>query len=288
MSYYSSKHPGLYLYMALVIISVLSFLFIDMGAAQIGMLTIFWGIFTALRTLTLYEISEHYEAYANNGDVSKNHNSQPSALAYDLMHRMNSSRNMKCGMLALSCLHERTILWFLLALIYTAFQLHTLSSELSKSALMEDMSIFFIIGATFWAGQSYAYSAKISRMLLFMLSALFLLSLSILKSDFSFDMLYPALSQTAFLDFSNPQIILVILTLYSVAILLFALVQNNKSAGNIILGICLVALLSAFHLILEPSREATALWISGWGMFAIFWVRSYGTREKRYVLYQCE
>ncbi len=288
MSYYSSKHPGLYLYMALVIISVTSFLFIDMGAAQIGMLTIFWGIFTALRTLTLYEISEHYETYAYNSDVSKNHNSQPSALAYDLMHRMNGIHNMKRGMLALSCLHERTILWFLLAMIYMTFQLHTLSSELSKSALMEDMSIYFIIGATFWAGQSYAYSAKISRVMLFIFLTLFLLSLGILKSDFSFDMFYPALLQTSFLDFENPQVILIILTLYSVAILLFAFVQNNKSAGNILLGICLIASLSALHLILEPSRQASALWISGWSMFALFWVRAYGTREKRYILYQCE
>ncbi len=288
MSYYSSKHPGLYLYMALVIISVLSFLLTDMNSTQIGILTILWGTFTALRTLTLYEISEHYESYANNGDVSKNHNSQSSALAYDLMHRMNSSRNMKSGMLALSCLNERTILWFALALFYMTYQLHIASPTLTKAALMENMSIFFMIGASFWAGQSYAYSAKISRKLLFMFSSLFILSLIMLKNNMDFGNLYPALSETALLDFGNPQIILAILTLYSIAILLFAFAQNNKSSVNILIGICLVSALSALYLVIEPSRSSAALWISGWGMFSIFWLRAYGAREKRYVLYQCE
>tara|TARA_R110001592_G_scaffold29350_10_gene106634 strand:+ start:2364 stop:3230 length:867 start_codon:yes stop_codon:yes gene_type:complete len=288
MSYYSSKHPGLFLYMALVTISVFSFLFIDMGSAHIGFLAILWGTYTALRTLTLYEMSEHYEAYAKNDVVSKNHNGQASALAYDLMHRMSAGRNMKRGMLALYCLHDRTILWFVLALFYTAFQLHISTPVVSKVALMETMCTLFMIGAAFWAGQSYAYSAKISRMLAGLFTALLCLSLVTLHSGLSLNALYPALSDTSLIDIGNPNTILVLLALYSTAILLFALVQKNRSTGNILVGIALVVLLTVCHIILEPSREATALWISGWGLFSIFWIRAYGTREKKYVLYQCE
>ena len=288
MSYYSSKHPGLYIYIALVIISVMSFLFIDMSSVHIGFLAILWGTYTALRTLTLYEISEHYAAYANNNEISKNHNGQASALAYDLMQRMNAGRNMKRGMLALYCLNTRTILWFALALLYTAYQLHVSTPFLTKNALMEVMCTFFMIGATFWAGQSYAYSSKISRILMALFTSLFCLSLYTLQSGLLFDDLYPALSANTFLDISNPQTLLVILVLYSTSILLFALAQENKSTSNILVGICLVSLLAACHIVLEPSRETAALWMSGWGLFSVFWIRSYGTIEKRYVLYQCE
>lgn len=288
MSYYSSKHPGLFLYMALVTISVLSFLFIDMGSIHIGFLAILWGTYTALRALTLYEISEHYEAYANNRDVSKSHNAQTSTLAYDLMHRMNAGRNMKRGMLALYCLHDRTILWFALALLYTAYQLHLSTPFLTKNALMETMCTLFMIGVTFWAGQSYAHSAKISRALMALFAGLFCLSLYTLQPNLSFDTFYPALSEAAALEIENPETVLVILTLYSLAILLFALVQQKNSIGNILFGICLITILAMCHVLLEPSNEATALWIAGWGLFSVFWIRSYGTIEKKYVLYQCE
>lgn len=287
MSYYSSKQPGLFLYIGLVIISVLSFLFIDMSAMHVGILAILWGTFTALRALSLYEMSEHYEAYADNSNVSKNNNAQSSALAYDLMHRMNAGRNMKRGMLALYCLNDRTILWFTVALLYTAFYLHISTPVLTKNALMETMCVMFMIGATFWAGQSYAYSTKISRMMIGLFTALFTLSVVNLQSGMSYGLLAQTLSEATFLDINSPQAILVVLALYSIAVMLYALVQQNKSIGNIVFGLGLVLMLAAFHIMLEPTRASAALWMSGWGLFSVFWIRAYGTQEKRYVIYQC-
>ena len=89
MSYYSSKHPGLFIYMILVSITVIGFLFFDLGSFFIGILSVIWGIYTAMRALSLFEMSEHYEAYASMQDPSKNNNAQTSSLAYDLMNRMN-------------------------------------------------------------------------------------------------------------------------------------------------------------------------------------------------------
>lgn len=288
MSYYSSKHPGLFIYMILVSITVTSFLFFDLGSFYIGILSVIWGLYTAMRALSLYEMSEHYEAYASMQDVSKNHNGQTSSLAYDLMNRINRGQNMKRGMLALYCLHERTILWFMLALLYTAYHLHTASGIETKATLMETMCTMFMIGATFWAGQSYAHSKHVARALSGLFGVLFLMSLFKLRASLNIDALEGGIAQSGLLQFGKPEMLLLILMLYSVAILLFALVEQKNSPANIFIGLALVSIMAACHILLIPSTATTALWLSGWGLFSVFWVRSYGTQQKRYVLYQCE
>ena len=288
MSYYSSKHPGLFIYMILVSITVIGFLFFDLGSFFIGILSVIWGIYTAMRALSLFEMSEHYEAYASMQDPSKNNNAQTSSLAYDLMNRMNRGRNMKRGMLALYCLHERTILWFMLALLYTAYHLHTASVVQNKAALMETMCTLFMIGAAFWAGQSYAHSKRVARALSALFGVLFVMSLFKLRTSLNLSVLDNGLAQAGIIQFGQPEILLLILMLYSIAILLFALVEQKNSPANIIVGLALVCVMAACHILLIPSTATTALWLSGWGLFSVFWVRSYGTQQKRYVLYQCE
>lgn len=288
MSYYSSKHPGLYLYLALASISMLSFLYFDISSAHIGILAMLWGAFTALRTLSLYEVNEHYSKYASNSAVSKNHNGQTSALAHDLVHRMSRSMNMKGGLRSLCCLHERTILWFALALIYTAFQLHISAPVISKISLMETMCTLFMIGAAFWGGQSYAHSDKPAKLIMLTFGVALALSLFSLQIDTSVAAVHQAILQASIFDISTPHALLVLLVIYSVATLSYALIQKNRALLNVFTGIALIIFLAFCHLTLEPSYKTISLWISGWGLFSVFWIRAYQPSNKRYILYQCE
>ena len=289
MSYYSSKHPGLYLYLTLVAITLSAFLFCDITPVHIGILSVLWGIFTALRTLSLYEINNYYNTYARQSTIiSKEHNAQSSALAHDLTRRMTGSINMKQGLHALYCLHERTILWFALALGYTAYHLHMSAPMMSKHALMEVVCTLFMIGTVFWVGQSYAYNKKASRIMLFSFATALCISLYCLPIEVSSIHLHQAISGLSMAKATTPHTLLTLLVLYSAIILIYALLQRNKAALSALGGITLIALLSICHLSLESSQAATALWISGWGLFSVFWTRAYQPVSKRYVLYQCD
>ncbi|MCK5384877.1 MAG: hypothetical protein KAJ29_04820, partial [Alphaproteobacteria bacterium] len=289
MSYYSSKHPGLYLYLALVGVTLSVFLFIEVGAMQIGFLSIFWGSFTAMRALSLYEINVYFNTYAHQSTlISKEHNAQSSALAHDLIRRMTGNTNIKQGLHALYCMHERTILWFALALGYTAWYLHISAPLMSRSDLMEIVCTLFMIGATFWGGQSYAHDKKASTIMLFSFVIALCISLYSLPAGLSTINLYQALSGLSIGESATPHTLLVLLALYSVAILIYALLRRNKAVLSVLGGISLITLLSLCHLSLEPSQATTALWISGWGLFSVFWTHAYQPVNKRYVLYQCD
>ncbi len=289
MSYYSSKHPGLYLYLALVTVTLITFLFWDISSTQIGLLSVLWGLFTAIRTLSLYEINAYYDTYTKQSTaISKEHNAQSSALAHDLMHRMTNGMNMKQGLHALYCMHERTILWFALALVYTAYTLHINAPDMSRNALMEVVCTLFMIGTTFWGGQSYAHDNKAYKLMLFVFTTALCISLYFLSTSLSFTHLPELTSGLSIAGGATPQLLLVLLALYSIVILGYSLLQRNKATLSALGGITLIALLGICHGALEPSQATTALWISGWGLFSVFWTRAYQPVSKRYVLYQCD
>ena len=289
MSYYSSKHPGLYLYLALVAVTLSAYLFWNISSAQIGILSVLWGLFTAIRTLSLYEINNYYNTYSQQSAIiSKEHNAQSSALAHDLMNRMTNSINIKQGLHALYCMHERTILWFALALGYTAYTLHISAPIMSRSALMEVVCTLFMIGTAFWGGQSYAHDNKASRLMLFVFTTALCISLYFISASLSTIHLQEIAAELSLANSATPHIFLVLLALYSVAILVYALLQGNKAPLSAIGGIILIALLGVCHSTLEQSQATTALWISGWGLFSVFWTRAYQPVSKRYVLYQSD
>ena len=289
MSYYASKHPGLYLYLALVAITVLSFLFLEVGPTEIGLLAMLWGGYTALRTLSLYEISSCFCNYTRQSTmISKEHNAQSSALAHDLVRRMTNSANIKQGVHALYCLHERTLLWFALALGYTAYHLHINSTVMGRTDLMDMVCIMFMIGATFWGGQSYAYNNKDAKLMSVVFAIALCLSLSILPIKISLPQLSQTFSSLSILESTTPYTFLVLLASYSIATLLYALIHRNKATFSALSGIMIVALLCLCHVFIEPSQASPALWISGWGLFSLTWSRAYRPILKRYVLYQSD
>ncbi len=289
MSYYSSKHPGLYLYLTLVTATISTFLFLDVGSMQIGILSVLWGLFTAVRALSLYEINAYYDTYSKqNTAISKEHNAQSSALAHDLTRRMTSNTNIRQGIRALYCMHERTILWFALALGYTAYTLHINAPVMSRNALMEVVCTLFMIGTIFWGGQSYAHNDKAHKLMLLVFTTAICISLYFLLPDMSFAYFPELISSFLITSETSPQIFLVLLALYSIVILIYALTQRDKASLSALGGITLITLLGVSYIVIEPSRATTALWISGWGLFSIFWIRAYQPVNKRYVLYQCD
>ncbi len=278
MSYYHNAHPGFILYLALICISVLTFLYIDIQSVHLGILSIIWGGFILMRVLSLYEVSEHY-APLTLRDASKITNQGSSALPYDLSRRMSSHTQFKRGVLALHALDIRTILWFALGVIYLCAHLYIHKDTMSPLDIAKNVTIFFTIGTAFWAGQSYAASQSASHIMMVVFMALFALSLQ------KIGILLPE-NPPKFQDISLLNILLMTLMSYSAFVLLMGLRHGFKNVISIITGLMLILLLGLSYMQLDNLMQNTALWLSGWSLFSIFWIQSYSRRRKRYVLYQ--
>ncbi len=281
MSYYLSKHPGLFTYMLLVSVSVVTFLFFSPSASMIGVLSVLWGMYTVMRVLSLYEVSEHFENFSSQKFISKSSNHVTSKLAHDLKHRMSAPENMKRGAFALMCVHARTLVWLGLAFAYAAYQIHTLSPNLDALTIVQNISVFFIIGSAFSAGQSYAYSNRASRLLFTLFALLFALSLYKVQPT----LVIPDLSIASH---NITLIILAALMSYTAIILVYAVTRGLRNIPFVLVGLSLLCVLSVSYFSLAPNAENTALWIAGWSLFSIFWIRVYSMSQKQYLLYQCE
>ena len=201
---------------------------------------------------------------------------------------MHTNTQTQKGHRALYCLDERTILWFVLGLVYMTYHLHVSSFFISEKALMEIMCVFFMIGATFWAGQSYGYNAYVSKLLTTFFGIFVAISLYTLNAH---EVLLHAYQNYNFLPSISLDVslgILATLLLYCILALLYALTEGTKTLASVVPGLLVLSLLSVCYLTLEPSSKNYALWISGWGLFSVFWIRSYKAESKKYVLYQCQ
>lgn len=264
------------------------FLFLESNTQQIGILSILWGGFVFMRTLSLYEVSERFAPFAKTSGASKNTNNKSSALPHDLMHRMSGQNHMSRGLFAMNATHERTSLWFVLGLAYVAYHLYLSHHAMSMGILAQNLSIFFMIGAAFWAGQTYAYSNKASTLLIVVCSFLFGLTLFTICSDTT-EHIYNALTLSSLLSYgSNASPLLAALILYSAIILLYSCTYGLSYSINACIGLILISLLVICGVTFEQTSQNIALWISGWSLFSVFWIRSYSHTRKVYALYQCE
>jgi len=279
ISYYNSKHPGLFIYITLVIVSVLSFLLLEINAPLVGILSISWGGFIFMRILSLYEVSEHFAPFTQKSH-SKITNKNSSALAHDLIRRMNGEAYMKRGIFAMHAIEGRTLLWFALAFAYVAYSFYLSQNLVSQTALIQKFSIFFIIGAGFWAGQTYSYSDHASRLLLVIFALLFGMSLHNVSTEFDINALN--------ISTSNALTVLAALMVYCFIGLFYSSVKGWSYILNALIGLLLLIIMGGAGLALEDNPQLTALWLSGWSLFSIFWIRSHCRTQKRYILYQCE
>ena len=288
ISYYKSKHPGLFLYIALVITSVTALLFFEITSQKIGILSIFWGGFIFMRTLSLYEVSEHFLPFTNTGKASKNSNQSSSALPHDLMRRMSGRNNLKRGIFAMRSMQSSTLLWFVLGIAYVAYNMYLSQSSEPHNLTIKNLSVLFIIGAAFWSGQTYAYSDHASKLLIFIFASLFIVTL--FKINGAIDVqVFNNLTIDSLPSIKTSALpLLAILMAYSAVMLCYSALNDIKHGINSALGITLIALLIVCGLSFETNPQAASLWVSGWSLLSIFWVRSSKHTQKSYTLYQCE
>lgn len=281
VSYYRSKHPGLALYIALVTLSVLTFALFQVQDGTIGLLSMAWGFYIFLRALSLLEATDRPAPFHGYGTASRETLMIPSALPHDLTTRMDGRDRMKRALFAMNALSPRSLVWLGIALCYLVFEiwraLHHLTPAQETFTLPQKASILFMIGASFWAGQTYAYSDSASKILTSVFGFLFTLCLFVNQSAFT-DI------PTASLDVSADKIILALLAGYSGLMLLPACTQGKTTAMNAGAGLCLIALMVLCHMVLPFSVQNTALWLSSWSLFSIFWIRAHKPRRKVYRL----
>ncbi len=275
ISYYRSKHPGLWIYLTLLTATVVTFLFLGATSKTIGLFSVLWGSFMVMRTLSLYEISEHFSPLSQANPASKNSNKDRSFLAHDLKRRKEIKNHMNRGIYAFYALTPRTLFWFILALVYCV-SYGFLSTNLSSTHdIVEYICIAFMIGGAFWTGQTYAYSHFASKLIFITTSILFALSLY-----FSADLNTPT-------QLNLDHITLFILMIYSIACLIYAFRYGIQKGIYIIFGIAVlgtVLLYTNFHI----NTDNHVIWISGISLFSIFWIRAHRQSKKQYILYQCE
>ena len=283
---YTSKHPGLITYLILVSTSVLTFLFLDVKALEIGILSILWSSFILARALSFFEAGAKPELFDGVKGPSKN--GKNSALPHDLTRRMNGKDQNKRSIFAMNALHERTILWLVLGIIYAAYTLSLSYEGYATSTLLQHTSVFFIIGAVFWAGQTYAYSNSASKLMLIVCCALFVLALFETTNSFNIQWHYEiARNFTYYYDNSSLPLLAALIT-YTIAILAYSCIHGSEYRNNALMGMATLFVLVLYGLALKPEPNMAAFWISGLSLFSVFWIRSYCHIYKRYTVYQCE
>ncbi len=286
ISYYKSKHPGLFIYISLVCISVSAFLFLDINAKYLGILSILWGSFILMRTLSLYEVEEHAEPLTSNIGSSKSGNKNSSALAHDLLKTMKNKTHLKRGIWAMSSLNIRTIIWFIIAITYLCYRIITQYNYISVNILTQDIAGFFIIGAAFWIAQTYAYSNQASKLMLTAFGLL--LCITILKTNTNLNVNTEILFEYSHIIKNWGSVILAILAIYSAAIFIYPIIKRSSNTLGSFIGLIIITLLTICSLNLEATLQNTPIWLLGWSIISIFWVRSYSQSRIKYTLYQCE
>lgn len=287
ISYYNSKHPGLVIYLTLISISVLTFLFIELNTKMIGILSILWGIFIFMRTLSLYEISAHVSYFTKTGEASKNRKN--SALPHDLLHIMSGKNHIRRGMFAMKSTHERTGMWLILGIAYVTYTLYLSKHTVPIDILIQNLSIFFMIGSAFWAGQTYAYSNNASKIIILVCGILFSLTL-FTSNGAKIDNIYNALSLVNlqyYID-DTSTILLSALIIYSAIVFIYSCKYGLRHSINACIGLIVIGMLVICNASFEQTSQNIAIWISGWSLISVFWIRSYSHRQKVYTLYQCE
>lgn len=285
ISYYNAKHPGLCFYIALVVTTVASFLLADMKPEYIGLLAMAWSIFVMMRVLSFYEITHHFTDFMS-GSLSMK---PKEALPEFLTHKMTSKNHLKRGMHGLNALHERTALWFALGTLYVFYFLFGNIGQFSVVEFVTSFSLFFVVGASFWGGQTYAYSDVASRLLMVVFGLLFISVIGVIvyQNDVAFTR-EVVLENILSFNKNSGLPLLGMLALYTLGILIYSSSYGFKYSMNALVGVFILGVLAFCSLGLEQTSNNLAIWASGWSLFSIFWIRSYSYRKTRYALYQCQ
>lgn len=287
MSYYNTRHPGLIAYCILVCVSVLFIGYAPLQSWIIGFLGMTWGAYIFFRSLSLLEVADYPEPLEGLNLSSKGSSQSLPTLPTDLLSRMDGNRNMIRGLFALNSVQTRTLVWFCIAFLIFLQEvyktLHFEPTETKFITLAQNATLYFIIGATFWAGQTYAYSNNVSKFLGgFFLSLLIVAALPSLENIRHMDLLssagWPVIS-------NNSSYLFIALFGYSFLALLPAYTKGQPYIINSAIGSIVLLFITLCSQTLPQGASSFALWIAAWGLFSIFWVRSTRSTRKIYRLH---
>lgn len=280
ISYYHSKNPGIFIYLALIIISTLYFCFIPLQSWSLGFLAMGWSVYTFMRTLSLFEVTINPAPLAGLQNSSRTTLLLPATLPNDLMKRMNGKDHLSRANYSLQALSARSSAWLALAAIYAICELYLALHGISYQnaiPLEQKTAILFIIGASFWAGQTYAGSDFLIHILFWLFAAIITLCITTGQIDFS--LTFPDLD-----ILSTSHMIALPLFAYSLVMLFPSLFRSKTYAFNGIAGIA-VLLFMGYSIIMLPTNSAQiAILVTGWSLFSLYWIRSSQILRKNYTL----
>lgn len=282
ISYYTSKNPGLSVYIALIAISAAYFLLAPLEGWSLGILCMGWGVYTFMRALSLLEVTTHNAPLLTANLPSRTDIALPSSLPVDLIKRINGKENLSQAQHAFLALAPRSLIWLALAALYALgdlyFSLHSNTFELA--AYIRNLSILFILGAAFWSGQTYATHITLG----YVMFSVFVSTLMIVVFNGAFDGVTIEKFANLMPLVDQKTLIAAPLFLYCAALLLPSLLKDKEHSVNALAGIFLLGFIGFVALALPTLNVKYALLVCGWGLFSMFWIRAASTLKKTYRL----
>lgn len=278
ISYYQSKNPGIFAYLSLIIISTLYFCFMPLQSWSLGLLTIGWSVYTFMRALSLFEVTENPAPLKGLPQASRGTLLLSTTLPSDLMKRMNGKDHLGRANFSLQALSTRSTLWLALAGLYAVGELYLALHGLSNTIpLAQKTSILFILGASFWAGQTYAGNDLLAVALFWIFTALIVLCITTGQIAFT--------TEFSVLTLLSPSVLIAVpLFAYSLLMLLPSLLKPQAYALNAAAGIFLLLFMGYIVVTLPANTLQIAVLITGWSLFSLYWIRSAHHLKKTYTL----
>lgn len=280
---HTSQKQGLSVYILSTIATVITLLISPESPELIGVLSILWA-FLALAHILKYDEKNKKSATPK---PSKHTTHLTSALAYDITHCMRHARNEGNTTTESKFLNIKTMVWLSIATIYAICSLYLIKSAVSAPEIIEKISTFFIIGATFWIGQNYAHNRNASYIIVSIFSVLAIITLIqtydqipiFTNIDIQNNLLKTGISPATY--------ILLFLAIYCITSSLYAGISFIKKLPLALICTALIIFMCGLYIIV-PDHTALPLWIALWGLFSALWVSCFNKGTRQYILYQCQ
>lgn len=331
-------HPELdiFCYILLLGITVMAFAFTPVSAGMTGFLAVLWAVSLLVRLKNLRDFSSRLQ---KSGHYDYSENNPALSLPQRILKQLSHEQYMQRGLMALRSLRLPGIFWIVCALAFAAWgvamtlfpsipdpvpafknSLDTVIREIAGEDMKSytiglriaarRLCILFIIGASLWLGQSYAYRTPV-RPLRMVCALLLIGSFLVNFANESFtSLLLIDLTKIGPYGFGWESLELLqsmqlaphpltpvsqrALELGWIGLLLFyipwlvctlsllqACRKEYERAAQAVRGLLVLSVLLFSDLFLAAGDQMIALWVSGWAAFAPYWIRAHRHVKKK-------
>ncbi len=332
----SGAELDLFIYVLLLGTTTMAFAFFHVSNERLGLLAVLWGVVLIVRLKGLRDFSQRLK---NAGHYDYSEYNPAMSLPLRILNQLSHEQYMQRGMMALRALRLPGMFWIAFALAFAAWGaamtlfpsipdpvpamknnldavVREITGENMKSYAVglliaaRRLCVLFIIGASFWLGQSYAYRtpARPLRILCaLLLAASFLVNFAnesfttLLLIDlrkigpYGFGWESMELLQSMNLA---PQPLTPVsqraLELGWIGLFLFyapwglcafsllrACWKEYERAAYAVRGLLVLSVLLFSDLFLAAGDQMIALWVSGWAAFAPYWIRAHRHTKRK-------